>query len=260
MAKRNSKKAAKQTLRKEILVSLGNNLIEVEDHLTPEDLDTCIKFAIEQYRQRADNALEESIAFLVMDEEQQDYFLPEDVVEVRKIFRRGLSTAATTSGSGVGSEYDPFDLAFTNIYLLQAGGQDGLLTFELYNQYLETAGRLFGSEFNFTWDRRSKRLRIVRYQRVREEALLWIYREVPEEDLICDQYGSGPWIRSYATAWAKMILGQAYETFSQIPGPGGGVTLNGSQLKAEAQAEMEMLEEKLKRFADRSDPLGFIIG
>lgn len=254
-----SLKKARQEMRQDILTILGNDMIEVDDQLTPNTLDRCIKFAVERYRQRASNAVEESIVFLTLDEEQQDYFLPEEVITVRKVYRRGLSSSASV-GSDVSSEFDPFDLAFTNLYLLQAGGQGGLVTYESYHQYLETAGKLFGSEYNFTWDERSKRLRIIRYQRVKEEALLQVYNQVPEELLLADQYGSKPWLRSYATAQAKMILGQVYEKFSNIPGPGGGFVLNGSQLKAEAQAEMETLELELQRFRDNSDPLGFIIG
>jgi hypothetical protein len=89
---------------------------------------------------------------------------------------------------------------------------------------------------------------------------LWIYREVNEELLLGDTYGSGPWLRKFATAQAKMLLGQAYATFSQLPGPGGGITLNGAELKAEAQAEIEQLLTELKNYADKGEPPMIIIG
>jgi len=71
---------------------------------------------------------------------------------------------------------------------------------------------------------------------------------------------SGPWIRDYATAQAKMILGQARSKFAQLAGPQGGVTLNGNDLISQAQAEMEKLEDDLKTYAEGGTPLGFIFG
>jgi hypothetical protein len=43
-----------------------------------------------------------------------------------------------------------------------------------------------------------------------------------------------------------MIMGEARSKFQTLAGPQGGVTLNGSELKQEAQAEMEKLDEQLQ--------------
>jgi hypothetical protein len=56
------------------------------------------------------------------------------------------------------------------------------------------------------------------------------------------------------------MLGEAREKFSQIASPQGGTTLNGTALKAEGKAEMEMLEQDLINYKEGSDPLSFIIG
>ena len=61
-------------------------------------------------------------------------------------------------------------------------------------------------------------------------------------------------------AQAKFILGEARSKFSTIAGPQGGTSLNGDNLKSEAQAELEKLEQDLNLYIDGSDPLGFIIG
>ena len=50
------------------------------------------------------------------------------------------------------------------------------------------------------------------------------------------------------------------QRFSTIAGPQGGTSMNGDTLKAEAQAEMQQLEEDLRNYVDGSDPLSFIIG
>ena len=42
--------------------------------------------------------------------------------------------------------------------------------------------------------------------------------------------------------------------------PQGGTSLNGDALKAEAQVELDKLDEELRNYVDGSDPLSFIIG
>jgi len=55
-------------------------------------------------------------------------------------------------------------------------------------------------------------------------------------------------------------VGEAREKFATIAGPQGGSSLNGAQIKAEAQAEMDRLHEDLRNYIDGSQPLYWIIG
>jgi hypothetical protein len=57
-----------------------------------------------------------------------------------------------------------------------------------------------------------------------------------------------------------MIIGEAREKFGTIAGPQGGSTLNGSAMKAEAKALMEMLIQDLRNYVDGSQPLTWVIG
>jgi hypothetical protein len=57
-----------------------------------------------------------------------------------------------------------------------------------------------------------------------------------------------------------MIIGEAREKFSQISGPQGGSTLNGTAMKSEAQTAMDAKIEELKMYVDGSQPISFIIG
>jgi hypothetical protein len=59
---------------------------------------------------------------------------------------------------------------------------------------------------------------------------------------------------------SKFILGEARSKFSTIAGPQGGTSLNGDNLKSEAQAELEKLEQDLINYVDGGTPMGFIIG
>lgn len=53
------------------------------------------------------------------------------------------------------------------------------------------------------------------------------------------------WIRNYALAVSKGILGEIRGKFSSLPSPGGGASLNGSALKQESDQEKEKLKEQL---------------
>ena len=54
------------------------------------------------------------------------------------------------------------------------------------------------------------------------------------------------WIRRFALALTKEILGQVRGKFSSVPIPGESVTLNASDLLSQARAEMDQLREELK--------------
>jgi hypothetical protein len=249
-----NQKTPRQKLIDQILIMLGNNVVDID--LTLDDLNLAVDLAIERYEQRSSNAVEEASFFLTLRPETQSYTLPKEIIEVQAIYRRGLSVNA---GNTTSNQYDPFSLAYTNLYLLQPTGQGDLLTFEFYSEWIETAGKLFGSTYDFRWDSRTNKLMIIRHQQVNEDVLLKTYMKVSEDGLITGRY-SGPWIRSYALAQAKLILGQAYEKFSSIPGPNGAITLPGATLKAEAAAEITDLENQLNTYQDGGRGLPFIIG
>lgn len=239
-----------------IRLRLGDNIVDVE--LDPEHLDMAIDQAFLRYRQRSQNSLEESYAFLELAEETQEYILPNEIMNVRRIFRRGIgsSTGSTTS------QFEPFSAGYMNTYMLMSGRVGGMLSFELYSGYQELAMRMFGGFMNFTFNPGSKKLTIVRKMPAGSETetvLLWTDNYKPEVDLLTNHM-TYPWLQDYSYAVAKYTLGEAREKFATIAGPQGGTTLNGAALKAEAQAKMDELELELKTYVDGSQPMSFVIG
>ena len=234
---------------------LGGSMIDRE--LEAADYELAATLSFERYEQIAGNAQEEAYIFLELVNEEGVYFLPPEIISVRQIFRRGLGE---TNG---GTSIDPFSLAYTNLYLLQAGAGGGytagLLTYELFNDYIKLAGRMFGAYIQFTFNNVTKKLQIVRKPTGGEPVLLWVYKKRSEDELLQDTFIK-PWIRSYTLAWSKQMLGEAYEKYAQVPGPQGGTTLNGAALKADAKESMEKLEQQLRLYEDNSMPLGVIIG
>jgi len=61
-------------------------------------------------------------------------------------------------------------------------------------------------------------------------------------------------------AACKMIIGEAREKFATIAGPQNGTSLNGTAMKAEAQAQMDAKIQELVMYVDGSSPLTFVIG
>jgi len=238
-------------LANRILTRLGRNIVSVE--LDPEDLEEAIETTLDMYRNRSSNSVEEGFTFLELQESKSTYILPKEVVEVRELFRRGLGR---TEG---GVTFDPFNAAFTNFYLLESGRQGGLATFALFNEYQELIGTLFGEHIMFTWETMTKKLQIVRHVRGSETVLLWVYFTRADDDIIADTYARN-WVADYATARAKIMLGEGRGKFAQIFGPQGGTTLNGDQLKNEGFTDIERLEKELSEYGAGDEPLGFLIG
>ena len=58
------------------------------------------------------------------------------------------------------------------------------------------------------------------------------------------------WIRRFALALSKEVLGNLRSKFATIPIPGASVTLNGAALLGQAATEQEKLREELKTIFD----------
>tara|TARA_B110000503_G_C7166785_1_gene422288 strand:- start:170 stop:934 length:765 start_codon:yes stop_codon:yes gene_type:complete len=234
---------------------LGGGMVDVE--LDPIHYKTALTKALSRYRQRSDNSVEESYVTLKMVEDQNDYIMPNEIIEVRQIYRRSVGSR---SGSGDGGTlYEPFNLAYTNTYLLAGSGMGGMATYDLFAQQQELIGRMFGSFIEFRWNTASKRLTILQRPRGAEEVLLWCYNYRPDSQLLVD-YLAKQWIKDYTLATCKYMLGEAREKFATIAGPQGGTSLNGASLKSEAQNEMEKLETELAMSVAGGTGYSFVIG
>ena len=246
---------SKQQIIDDIRLMLGDEMVDVE--LNPSHYEMSMRLAFDRYRQRAGNSMEEAYVFLKILPDTNLYTLPDEIMQVRQIFRRGLGE------TGGGTQLDPFSLAYTNLYLLQAGAGGGytagLLTYELFNQYLKQAGRMFGAYMNYTYDPVTKKLQLIRKPIGPESVVLWVMKDKSDDQLLQDPYIK-PWIRSYALAWSKQMLGEAYSKLNTIIGPQGGTTLKGDALKNESKEMREGLEKELDLYIDSSMPPGIVIG
>ena len=234
---------------------LGGGMIDVE--LDPIHYETALEKALGKFRQRSDNSVEESYLFMPTIIDQNEYTLPQEVTEVRKLFRRSIGSRS--GGGDGGTLFEPFNMAYTNTYLLSSSNMGGLATYDMFSQYQELVGRMFGSYIEFIWDTTANVFTMLQRPRTQETLLLLCYNYRPDEQLLSD-YLASQWIKDYTVATCKFMLGEARSKFAQIAGPQGGSSLNGDALKAEAQAELEKLEMDVSQQVAGGMGYGFTIG
>jgi hypothetical protein len=250
----NSLDTLKQNLFQYVRAQLGDGIIDIE--LDPIHFEAAYTNTIGTYRQRAENAYEESYSFMELVANVNIYTLPQEVQTVRQVYRR-------TFGDSTGpfaSNFDPFSQASLNVYLMNFNVAGGLATYDFYSQYVKLAGRMFGAFMNYTFNPVTKKLQLIRDPKgTGESVLLWTYNFKPEFNLLSDPQIS-QWIRNYMTGNAKLIIGEAREKFATIAGPQSGSSLNGAAMKSEGQAMMDQGLKDLTNFIDGSQPLSWVIG
>ena len=246
---------AKQQVYDYVTAMLGGEMIDLE--LDPIHYQTALDRALNTYRQRGDSSVEESYMFLTLEIDVNTYTLPKEVVSVRQLFRRSIGSRSGL-GNG-GTVFEPFNMAYTNTYLLSSSNMGGLLTYEMYAQYQELVGRMFGSFINYNYNQSTRKLTITQRPRGEEEILIWTYNHRPDFVILEDVYAN-QWLKDYTLATCKMMMGEAREKFSQIAGPQGGGSLNGTAIKGEAKADIERLETELATQVTGGQGYTFIIG
>ena len=241
---------------------LGDGMVDVE--ADKEHYDMGIKQALLRYRQKSSNSVEESYAFLDIYPETQEYILPQEIMNVRAMYRRGIGSVTGTTAS----QFEPFASGYLNTYMLVAGRVGGLVNYELFTGYQELAMRMFGGWIQFTFNKVTKKLTLTRKvpffgqdpaNNVSESVLLHIDNYKPDQMLLADNTAL-PWIQDYTLAFVMIAVGNAREKFATIAGPQGGTSLNGTQLKTEGQALLEKLDEDIKNYVDGGIPLTWVIG
>ena len=237
---------------------LGDGMIDVE--LDPAHYEEALNRALNRYRQRSPNSVEESYLFLELIQDQNEYRLPDEVIEVREVFRRAIGSR---SGMGAGGTlFEPFNLAYTNTYLMSGSMMGGLATYDAFAGYQKLVGRMFGSYIEFKWKPTTHILNILQRPFAQgEQILIRSYNFRPDWVLLQDVYAK-QWLKDYTLATCKQMLGQARSKFGTIAGPGsGGMQLNGKDLISEAKEDLERLEKEIvENVVNGSAAYTFVIG
>jgi hypothetical protein len=239
-----------------VKLMLGDGMIEVE--LDPVHYEMALDRALNRMRQRSPNAVEESYMFLELIQDENEYRLPDEVITVRQVFRRAIGSR-TGIGAG-GTLFEPFNLAYTNTYLMSGSMMGGLATYDAFAGYQKLVGRMFGSYIEFLWKPTTHILNILQRPFAQgEQILVQTYNYRPDWVLLQDPYAK-QWLRDYTLATAKEMLGEARSKFGSISGPSSPVTLNGTALKSEAKEMIEKLDKELEMLVPGGSGYYFVIG
>jgi len=245
---------AKDEIANYIRLRLGEGIIDTEADF--KHIDMAINLSLLRYRQMSAGSTRDAVVFVSLVREQSEYILPEEVMEVRQVFRHGVSNITGNATT----QFEPFSAGYLNSYMLPAGRVGGLLTYELFAGYQELIMKMFGGFINFTFDRSTKKLYIYR-RIVANGENVGVLCNIRKSDItLLNEENIFTWLMDYAHANTKFLIGEAREKFGGINGPQGSVTLNGSAMKAEGQKAMEGLETELRKYIDGSMPMSFIVG
>lgn len=247
--------AERQKVFDYVRLMLGDGMIDVE--LDPSHFEAALTKSLDKFRQRSSNSVEESYMFLELKKDTNDYRLPDEIINVQSCFRR---TLGSRSGGGTGTQFEPFNLAYTNTYLLNSTMLGGLATYELFAGYQEMVGRMFGAYIEFQWIQHSHTLRILQRPFVDGETIMMRCQNFKPDYVLLNDIYSKQWIKDYTLAICKGILGEARSKFATIAGPQGGSQLNGGDLKAASKEEVDKLEKELENLVSGGTPMTFIIG
>jgi len=233
--------ATRADLRNWVLENLGCPVTKVE--LTDAQIDTAITDAVQRYREFGSDGTYRAMYVLSIQEGVQDYVLPANVYYVINVIYQTAARALTTN------VIDPYLNIFT------ANQQQGLTLVEIGTAYLENIQRMFSKVYKFEQKKDINgviTLHLIDKVRTNHNIVLLV-DQYDDETLLLNEV----WVKAWAVARSKMMVGESRERFSTIAGP-GGFSLNGTAMKAEAQAEMNDLNQRLVDYHRR--PVGFVIG
>lgn len=203
--------------------------------LSDEDFNVCITNAIQEFRRRCDNAYNQEYYFLKLIPGQEIYYLndPETgtnrVVEVIKIHRLnnfGLNATIGTDGNILAQAY--LNMFVTN-------GTLDTVTLYATAAMTKHLSLMFAGEMAFTWKEPQRQLRIFKKITRPEIVLLQTAAEKTEQELIADRFAN-QWIQDWTRGEAYEMLGNIRGKYASLPGPNGGIQLNGSECFARSDA------------------------
>jgi hypothetical protein len=248
-------------LMNELRYELGYPTVDVE--LTNEQLDYAITKALEEIRSKTSVAYKRGFFFLHINAETQRYLLTNKIQGMNKIvtvlgvYRLTSSFLASAHGAGVYGQ-----IVIQHLYNM---GTFDLLSFHLMAEYTELMEMLFAGRITFTWNEQRRELWIhQRFPFHERMCLVEAAIERTEQDIISDRW-CRPWIRKYAAAQARLMLAETRGKYASLPGAGGGVTLNASDLRQKATEDIQACMDEIDNYqVDKPEDYGigaqFVLG
>jgi len=216
-----------------ILARLGYPVIRVE--LTPFQMRTAIDEAIQRMSYHAPVWTKQYAVFQTQ--------LGENVYEIPRfiadnltyvIYKKTLLSIQAQAGT---LEFDYFIKYFQDAHLFS---DFSVGEFYILQMHLEMVRKILSQEG--AWDVLNGNLLQLTPTPAVDDYCILEYRALDSNTI---HYAYKSWIKRFALACCKEILGQIRGKYQTLPGPGGGAQLNGSDLIQQATQEKEKLMEEL---------------
>lgn len=250
----------RRNLVTEIQKQLGWPAYKVE--LSKEQYDTAIRLALEQFRRKSASAYKRVFFFLQIKPGRQQYELSDKTVGYNKIVNVMAAYRIQSSFLGNATGQGAYGQAMLQ-HLYQMGSFD-LLSYHLISDYVELMNQMFAAYLVFTFNERTRILNFHQTFGSNERVLLDAMIERTEQDLLTDRIAK-TWIETYALGRCQLMLAEIRGKYASLPGAGGGVTLNATELQTRGEMNLEWCEEEIDNFlANEIESVGmggdFILG
>lgn len=217
-----------------ILLMLGGGVVKVE--LTESHLDAAIDDAIQIFAQWASW---EKVGFFIAQQNRSEYNLAEmfpGYIEARNVIYS--PSQAESLLQGFFTDFNFGDRQFFWYHSSYATMAD----YTILNMYNEMYLRTIGNEGQ--WSTIGTKLVLSpRPSKATKVAVIYSSYPVEEQDIRRDE-----WVRYYALAQCKIMLGEIRRKYSSLPGPQGDLSLNGDALVSEGREDIDKLRERLNEF------------
>ncbi len=217
-----------------VMSQMGYPKVQVE--LTKRQLDEAIDDALEVLRMRTSAVYTRSYVVLDLSPDQHVYDFTnrskglDHVTRVIKVLRM------RNGRIGAYGYEDTFGSAM--IQQLYYAGSFDLLSYHLLSQYNDMVNMMFANDIGFSWNEYNRTLTLRQRVRNKERVLVEVELERTEQELLVDRTLRS-WIKKYVLGKCMIVLGRIRGKFGSLPGAGGGIALNGSDLSTEGQTMIE---------------------
>lgn len=232
---------ADRALMNAVRSRLGGSMVTVE--LSDNDLDVNLTQAKRWYAGWAGQKKEVEISLAAGID---TYEVADDAGYVVKVIPPGIGTELPTLGGDVVNS-----MVFGGGQM--SGGDMGLGEFSERMSYFETAGRVVGQPFDWSWDQNTRRLRV--FGRHSGTALVrYISNTV---DLAALDPQSWELVFRMVVALSKQTLGRALRKFSAVPSASGSADTDGDALYNDGLSDEAACREEIK---EMGWPAGLVTG
>lgn len=221
---------------------LGYPVVCVE--LTEDHFNIALNNALQELRRRADAPYFKKYFFMQTQINQDVYYLndpalgTDKIVDVLKIHRLNLLGLVNFAPDNIYAQQ------FLNQFYAP-GVQYDLVSIYLIHSMSELQSTLFAGDVAYNWRESSRELKFYRRFATREKVLVECSCEKPEQEILTDRWMQ-QWVQQWAESELMMILANIRGKYANLPGPGGGLSLNGSEMRSEGQRLQEDCVQQIR--------------